>query len=212
MLKRNIAKGIKVLFTTVIVVGFLGINPNPPVGMAVSAQEGEIGIIEPVADAEIARVQMQYSNPPLLSEAERLMVPEETEPVLVPKSFDDDTKFILLHIAMAEMEGESTEDKARAMLVVLNRCAVSGQTARQVVFAPNQFCIGDRFNLTPNEDCYVALALVESGWDDSHGARWFEANWSAARGTSWMQRNISRMKTFVSGGSTFYALTEEWRD
>lgn len=207
MLKRRTMHVLKLLTLICFCIGLLGTNAE----IQVKANEAK-DIIEPIpADDEEARIVQQYTNPPLLSEIDAQLVEQVAPPALQPKVLDDNTKYHLLHIAMAEAEGESTEGKALVMLAVWNRMVVSGQTAHDVIFAPNQFCIGARFNLEPNADCYAALALVESGWDESHGARWFEANWSAEKGTSWMASQGDRMIKWIVGGHTFYALAEEYR-
>ncbi|MCD7891564.1 MAG: cell wall hydrolase [Ruminococcus sp.] len=85
------------------------------------------------------------------------------------RDWDSEDAEILLKIAMAEAEGESTEGKALVMLVVINR-AFSGDfpnTIYDVVFQPGQFSVttdGGRYWTTePNEDCYKALELLYQG-------------------------------------------------
>lgn len=115
---------------------------------------------------------------------------------------------ILLRIAMAEAEGESTEGKALVMLVVLNRSLSDGfpDSIEDVVFqtlgGTYQFspvAPGGRYwTEQPDEDCYDALELVMSGWDESQGAMYFEA----CAGTSWHSENLEFL--FEYGGHRFY--------
>lgn len=75
-------------------------------------------------------------------------------------------------IAMAEAEGEDVKGKALVMRVVLNRSLRYGQSIEDVIFTPQQFCTG-RMDITPDEECHEALALVIDGWDESEGALYF---------------------------------------
>ena len=123
-----------------------------------------------------------------------------TEPVIMLDSTDEE---IMLKIAMAEAEGESTEGKALVMLVVLNRVQ-SGEfpdTVSEVVFQDRQFspvADGRYYTVTPNEDCYAALELIESGWDESQGAMYFE-NYGA---DCWHSRNLEFL--YQEGNHNFY--------
>lgn len=111
---------------------------------------------------------------------------------------------ILLRIAMAEAEGESTEGKALVMLVVLNRVrsdAFPG-SIREVVFQPGQFSPvqeGGRYWTTePNEDCYAALLMVLDGWNESRNALFFDA----CGGSSWAAKHCEFL--FRYGNHYFY--------
>ncbi len=116
----------------------------------------------------------------------------------------DEDAAILIQIAMAEAEGESTEGKALVMLVVLNRVWDERfpDTIEEVVFQENQFTPtepGGRYWTTvPSEDCYEALELVERGWDESQGALYFE---STGR-DGWHSQNLEFL--FQEGGHKFY--------
>lgn len=119
-----------------------------------------------------------------------------TEPQTVIH-FTDDTRAIIKSVLMAECESEDTQGKALVVLIILNRLrsdAFPGTTIEEIVFAPNQFCIS---NKTPNEDCEEAIRLVESGWDGSHGALFFEHG-----GNNWVSQ--SRQYAFTHGGHNFY--------
>lgn len=134
------------------------------------------------------------------------MMMEET--VIWSRDWSEEDSEILLQIAMAEAEGESTEGKALVMLVVLNRAWSDGfpDSIEDVVFQKlngvYQFSPvepGGRYWTTePNEDCYRALDMVMNGWDESRGALYFDA----CTGESWHSRNLEYLYTV--GGHRFY--------
>lgn len=131
--------------------------------------------------------------------------PEATsESTAMGRSFGTDECQMLIKIAMAEAEGETTEGKALVMLVVLNRVKSDKfpNTVEEVIFQPKQFSPvqrGGRYYTTvPNEDCYEALELVESGWDESDGALYFES----CKSSSWHSKNLKFL--FQLGNHKFY--------
>ncbi len=121
-------------------------------------------------------------------------------------SFDwsSEESVTLAQIAMAEAEGESVEGKALVMLVVLNRVWNEHfpNTIEEVVFQKNQFTPtepgGRYWTTTPNEECYEALKLVESGWDESQGALYFESTGH----DGWHSQNLEFL--FQEGNHKFY--------
>ena len=122
--------------------------------------------------------------------------------------WDAEDAELLLKIAMAEAEGESTEGKAMVMLVVLNRTWSKDfpNSIEEVIFQTEptrQFSVtepGDRWYTTePDEDCVKALQLVESGWDESWGALYFE---SCGNDPSWHSENLDFL--FQLGKHKFY--------
>lgn len=132
----------------------------------------------------------------------------EPEPTYISmvksRDWDAEDSKILLKIAMAEAEGESTEGKALVMLVVLNR-VWSDQfpgTIEEVVFEPKQFSPvmeGGRYYTTePDEDCYKALEMVMHGWDESYGALYFES----CEGSSWHSEHLEFL--YQVGNHKFY--------
>lgn len=116
---------------------------------------------------------------------------------------------ILLQIAMAEAEGESTEGKALVMLVVLNRTWSDSfpDSVEDVVFqkagGTYQFSPtapeGRYWTAEPNEDCYRALDMVTRGWDESKGALYFEA---CDDEENWHSRNLEYI--YSVGRHRFY--------
>ena len=129
---------------------------------------------------------------------------DETDRLVYSRDWDADEEEILLKVAMAEAEGESTEGKALVMLVVLNRVWSDGfpDSIGEVVFQKNQFSVtmdgGRYYTTSPNEDCYKAMELVKSGWDESKGALYFESCDRA----SWHSRNLEFL--YQVGNHRFY--------
>lgn len=122
--------------------------------------------------------------------------------------WDSGDAYLLAKIAMAEAEGESTEGKALVMLVVLNRMLDDDfpDTIGEVIFQHNgddyQFSpvgSGRIYENEPNEDCWAALDLIYSGWDESQGALYFE---SSKCDNTWHSRNLDFL--FEEGGHKFY--------
>lgn len=124
----------------------------------------------------------------------------EVEPAVILEVADEE---ILMKVAMAEAEGESTKGKALVILTVLNRMESDDfpDTVAEVVFQDNQYSpVSDgRYETAmPDDDCVAALGLVESGWDESMGAMYFE---NAGR-DSWHSRNLEFL--FQEGNHRFY--------
>lgn len=123
----------------------------------------------------------------------------------ISRDWGSEDSDILLRIAMAEAEGESTEGKALVMMVVLNRMQDDRfpGTISEVVFQPGQFTVtneGGRYYTTePNEDCYEALRMVMvDAWDESAGALYFES----VGVEGWTDRNCEYL--FTEGNHKFF--------
>lgn len=121
--------------------------------------------------------------------------------------WDADDAYLLAKIAMAEAEGEDTEGKALVILVVLNRVWSDSfpGTIEEVILQNKpsyQFSVtqegGRWWRVEPDEDCYKALRLVESGWNESQNALYFE---SQSKST-WHQDNLEYL--FQHGKHYFY--------
>lgn len=122
--------------------------------------------------------------------------------------WDSGDEYLLAKIAMAEAESESVEGKALVMRVVLNRVYDDAfpDTVGEVIFQHSgntyQFSPiknGSYFKKEPDEDCWKALELVYSGWDESQGALYFESN---KLDSTWQSRNLDLL--FEEGGHKFY--------
>lgn len=131
---------------------------------------------------------------------------EEPETEIEAVSLTQEEQKILLQVAMAEAEGESTTGKAMVMAVVLNRVRSDefpdSNTVEDVVLQKNQFAVtksgGRYYTMVPNEDCYTALEMILSGWDESCGALYFESEKKAG----WHSRNLEYL--FTVGNHKFY--------
>lgn len=131
--------------------------------------------------------------------------PESTyDSMIMSRDCGAEDSEILLKIAMAEAEGESTQGKALVMLVVLNRVWSDEfpNTIEDVVFQPRQFSPvredGRYWTTEPDRDCYEALELVMQGWDESGGALYFES----CENSSWHSENLEYLYQF--GNHKFY--------
>lgn len=120
------------------------------------------------------------------------------------KDWDADDSYLLAKIAMAEAEGEDVEGKALVILVVLNRVWTDEfpGTIHDVIYQKSQFSpiANGRFDrVEPDGECYEALEMVMSGWDESDGALYFESEKSA---DNWHSRHLDYL--FIHGGHRFY--------
>ena len=124
--------------------------------------------------------------------------------LIASRDWDAEESYMLMKIAMAEAEGESVEGKALVMLVVLNRVWSDGfpDTIEEVIFEPGQFSPvregGRYFTTEPNDECHEALEMVMKGWDESHGALYFES----CENSSWHSENLEFL--FQVGNHKFY--------
>ena len=129
---------------------------------------------------------------------------ETEEPLIASMDWDKDDSYLLCKIAMAEAESEDTEGKALVMLVVLNRVWSDEfpDTIEDVIFQKGQFSPisnGRYDEVEPDEDCYRALQLIQTGgWDESHGATYFESK----SDSTWHSENLTFL--FKHGKHYFY--------
>ena len=111
---------------------------------------------------------------------------------------------MLLKLTMAEAGGEDLEGKALVMRVVLNRVLDPEfpNTVEAVICQTGQFSPlsdGRYFDMIPDDDCYIALSMVQGGWDKSYGATYFRTNMD---GATWHSENLVTL--FSHGGHTFF--------
>jgi len=155
-----------------------------------------------IAEPETATILETEEN--VVTERQSVGVAGECQSNIPRMDWDADDRKMLMKIAMAEAEGESVEGKALVMLVVLNRVWSDDfpGTIEEVIFQPKQFSPvteGGRYYTTePNEECYEALELVLSGWDESQGALYFES----AGKSDWHRKNLEFL--FQYGNHYFY--------
>lgn len=171
---------------------------------SIAAEHNRLDTYEPVK-VTFTQNQNRAENIQEPTEPETVCETQETTQTLIGSrdwGYEDDE--ILLKIAMAEAEGESTEGKALVMLVVLNRVWSDGfpDSIEEVVFQERQFSVtldgGRYYTTTPNRDCYEALELVRHGWDESQGALFFES----CDGGSWHSENLEFL--YQVGNHRFY--------
>lgn len=164
---------------------------------------------------EAVKEEVKYEAPVPVNNIEMLdllyittaepVVENEHNPIRI---FNEDEMYLLAKIAMAEAEGESLKGKALVMLTILNRVASNQfpDTIEEVILQKNGDCYqftpvkNGRFQkVEPNMECYEALELVISGWDESDGALFFEA---CTNESTWHSRNLDLL--FVEGNHKFY--------
>lgn len=129
---------------------------------------------------------------------------EESSSLSPEVILDEDDKYMLAKIAMAEAEGEDTQGKALVMSVVMNRVHSNKfpDTIYGVIHQKGQFSpVGDGryYSSEPDADCMAALGLVTGGWDESRGALYFESS----SNSSWHRRHLKFL--FRHGRHMFYA-------
>ena len=136
------------------------------------------------------------------------LVEVKTVETVENEQFTEEEEYLLAKLAMAEAEGEDLKGKAFVMLVVLNRVNDDEfpDTIKEVIFQESdgtyQFSpIGDGrfFKQEPNDECYEALELVKTGYDESKGALYFT---SIKEQSTWHSRNLDFL--FEHGGHLFY--------
>lgn len=130
----------------------------------------------------------------------RIRDAEKPQNVTITKSEEQ----MLLKLTMAEAGGEDLIGKALVMRVVLNRVidpefpsTVEGVICQQDQFSP--IWDGRYYDMVPNSDCYIALNMVQGGWDESHGATYFRTN---SDGPTWHSEALTTL--FTHGNHTFY--------
>lgn len=132
--------------------------------------------------------------------------PEKEKSLIISMDWGADEAYILTKMAMAEAEGEDTEGKALVILVILNRVwaeqfpdTIQGVISQQNAFT--SYSNGRYDRVEPNADCWAALRLVESKWNESQDALYFERT-PAAGEITWHSQNLKKL--FTHGNHTFY--------
>lgn len=129
---------------------------------------------------------------------------ETTARLIGSMDWDADEFYMLANMAMAEAESEDTECKALVILVILNRVwsdkfpdTIKGVITQQNAFTP--YWNGRYDRVEPDDDCWDALDLVMSGWDESQGALYFETTTDEE---TWHNTHLDQL--FEHGALTFY--------
>ena len=219
------SKGVKIILTTSLVLAVMfavklnnGESSNDldtNVSAEVSTASGvTAGVTEVISQnmKQYQSTQGSYEVNTMKPEVSEEPEPEITkEPIIhnddsliKSRDLDADDSYLLAKIAMAEAEGEDVEGKALVILVVLNRVWTDEfpGTIHDVIYQKNQFSpiANGRFDrVEPDDECYEALEMVMSGWDESDGALYFESEKSA---DNWHSRHLEYL--FTHGGHRFY--------
>lgn len=157
-----------------------------------------------VESAEVANYTFEITSTPQITKAPEM----ETSYQSIIYSYDWDAEeiYLLSKIAMAEAGNQDTEGKALVMLVVLNRVRGDNEfpnTIGEVIYQPKQFSpvLEGKFeSVEPDDDCWKALDLVMSGWDESQGALYFESKSES----TWHENNLK----FLFAHQDHYFYTE----
>lgn len=128
-----------------------------------------------------------------------IIPPANVLPETYSRKLNEEDKYLLAKIAMAEAEGESLETKILVILTILNRVESDEKyfpdTIEEVIFQSNkgvyQFSPvmpgGRWWRIEPNEECWEAVEIVNAMEEDiSDGALYFEA----CSGESWHSKNL----------------------
>jgi N-acetylmuramoyl-L-alanine amidase len=112
-----------------------------------------------------------YIEKPVLVEVEKIEEAEIEEEEVFYRTFSAEDADLLEQIAMSEAANQGTVGMALVMMTVINRSEKTGDSIREVIFAPNQYATAGM--CAGNDEAHEALALIESGWDESQGALYF---------------------------------------
>lgn len=100
---------------------------------------------------------------------------QETVPA-VALQLTDEEKTLLIKTASCEAGGQGIVGIALVMRVIINRSILYGCSIRDVIYAPNQFAVvgNELWNADYMVlDAFVAVELIQNGWDESNGATYF---------------------------------------
>lgn len=168
--------------------------------MHVYAAQGARPSAYPFADAS--------GSTPVIVRQEFAAKTEKSGSVVGSAKWSDSEKYLLEKIAMAEAEGEDTVGKAYIMRVVLNRVQSDGfpngieeviLQSRGSTYQFSSVMPGGRWWTTePDQDCRNAMEMIENGWDESHGALFFESE----SDSEWHRKNLRFL--FRHGRHYFY--------
>ncbi len=132
-----------------------------------------------VKRSELRVIQLEKS---FLELHQDLILPDVVEVEVESKirEFTPEEELILVNLCYLEGGHQPLDQKCMIMKVVLNRLADGrfGESIEEVVFAPGQFTPADRiYSLKATDrgyfECWQALGMIESGWDEDHGEMYF---------------------------------------
>lgn len=133
-------------------------------------------------------------------------MPTPTQRLINGKRITSAEREMLARIIQAEAETEGLKGKALVVCVIFNRCEYKHEfanTIEGVIFEKGQFSPvkpGCRYwTVTPDAECYEAIDMVLNGWDESHGALYFEG---CKNPDNWHSRTLRFL--FKYGTHRFY--------
>ena len=144
---------------------------------------------EPLPETTVPRDTLPVTQPPA-SLPPQTASETTAAPVL---TFTEEEEALLLQIGAAERGSAGcTECIALVMRTVLNRVESPkfSSTIKGVIYAQDQFtpvAEGTFEEAVPGWRCKEALEMIQSGWDESQGALYYE--W--CEGESWHSRNLN---------------------
>lgn len=171
-----------------------------------NAPQERIVVIPTIPPTPTASIDTDKQATIQLLEYVPIVEPTPTQRLVNGKKLTDAERTALVKIAEAEASTEGLHGKALVMLVVINRAECEYEFENDVVgviFEKGQFSPvrpGCRYwTTTPDDECYEALELVLSGWDESRGALYFEGHKTT---DNWHWRNLDFL--FKYGSHRFY--------
>lgn len=188
-----IAYTVRILIVAAIIAGLVaGISKLANIGRKDQAPQLTTEKPEPTTEEPTTQIETEAAT-------------EETTTRLIGSmDWDADESYMMAKMAMAEAESEDTECKALVILVILNRVwsdgfpdTIEGVITQRNAFTPYKNGRYDR--VEPDADCWEALDLVMSGWDESQGALYFETTTDEE---TWHNTHLDRL--FEHGALTFY--------
>ena len=171
--------------------------------LGAGAMAGILSLIPKTQHQEVA-VQPEVVQAPAPTQAPMEYPPVVYDTMIDSMDWSGEEETMLLKMCMAEAESESTCCKALVIICILNRVWSDGfpDTIYEVLTQDNQFTPiwdGRYYTAEPDADCYAAMELVKSGWDQSQGCMWYE---SCDGGSDWHEENLEHVYTV--GNMRFY--------
>ena len=210
--RRDTLFGLKVLAISAaavfMVVGVSSVYPDTKDSKVTDFSAEKASVKTEQYTAVTAKSITAKPKPIQTKEPEHKKKPGEEKNLVQSMDWDKDESYLLTKIAMAEAEGEDVEGKALVILVVLNRVWSKEfpDSIEEVILQHKKECY--QFSVTqkggrwwwvePDKECYEALELVMSGWNESRNALYFE---SPSKST-WHRDNLEFL--FQHGNHYFY--------
>lgn len=134
------------------------------------------------------------------AEEKRQILLSQENPI-APSNMTPEEENLIMRVASLEAGNQGWVGMALVMRVILNRRLQYGISISEVIYAPHQFSVigCDKWNNGfIAEEAPLALAAVESGWDESHGALYF----CSPKNNKWHRSALTYL--FTGWGHEFY--------